>query len=312
MVVAYLRPLVAGRGAAVATAHLLPDAEKLIDIAVRTGFTLLVALVVQRLLFLAAGRLERLIARHGHESRHSIQRARTVGQIVRNLITVVVGVFALIHILEVVGWDVKPLVAGAGIIGVALGFGAQSLVRDVIAGVFILVENQYSVGDLIEINGKAATVEALTVRSTVLRDFNGYLHFVPNGEMKVVTNRSRDWNRLTVDIGLPTGVDLDRALAVCRAEVQAFNADAQWSGRLLEPVELWGVESVTSQEATLRSAFRARPGSGAPEVARELRRRLYRALAQARIRTHPVLEPGVAPAAPGVAVAPDPVEPAAT
>jgi len=86
----------------------------------------------------------------------------------------------VVQVLAVLGWDVRPLLAGAGIVGVALGFGAQTLVRDMIAGMFILAENQYAVGDLIEVNGRAATVEAITVRSTTLRDFNGFVHFVPN------------------------------------------------------------------------------------------------------------------------------------
>src|SRR6266705_4195962 len=107
---------------------------------------------------------------------------------------------ALIHVLAVLGWDVKPLLAGAGLLGVVLGFGAQTLIRDVIAGFFILVENQFSVGELIEVNGNAATVEDLTVRCTRLRDFNGFVHFVPNGEMKIVTNRSRGWTRIAVDL----------------------------------------------------------------------------------------------------------------
>ena len=264
--------------------RLIPATEKLIEIGVGLGFTVLVAFVLQRALFLVVGRLERLITRHGHDSRASMQRARTLGQILRHLVTVIVAGAALIHVLQILGWDVKPLLAGAGIIGVALGFGAQSLVRDVIAGVFILAENQYSVGDLVEINGKAATVEALTVRSTMLRDFNGYVHFVPNGEMKIVTNRSRDWNRIAVDVVIAADQSLDPAIEVCRAVLHAFNADAAWRGRLLDPVELWGVESVSGQEATLRCVVRAIPGPGAPEAARELRRRLHRALAEAVVR----------------------------
>ena len=214
-----------------------------------------------------------------------MQRAHTLGQILRNLLTVFVAGAALIYALAIMGWDVKPLLAGAGIVGIALGFGAQTLVRDVIAGVFILAENQYSVGDLIEINGKAATVEALTVRSTMLRDFNGYVHFVPNGEMKIVTNRSRDWNRVAVDVVIAADESIDEAIEVCRKVLHAFNADPKWRERLLDPVELWGVESMSGQEAILRCVVRSIPGPGAPEAARELRRQLHRALAEAGVRT---------------------------
>jgi small conductance mechanosensitive channel len=113
------------------------------------------------------------------------------------------------------------LLAGAGIVGLAVGFGAQTLVRDVIAGVFILLENQFAVGDIIEIAGKPATVEAVTVRSTTLRDYNGYVHFVPNGEMKIVTNRSRGWNRVFIDVVVAGDQDADRAL-------ESRSAARQW------------------------------------------------------------------------------------
>jgi small conductance mechanosensitive channel len=265
----------------------LPEPEKLFEIGVRVAFTLLAAFVVQRGLFLVVGRVERFVGRAGHGAVRAEQRARTLGQIFRNLCTVLVGSAALLHVLAIFGWDIRPLLAGAGILGVALGFGAQTLVRDVIAGFFILAENQYSVGDLIEANGKAATVEAITVRCTVLRDFNGFVHFVPNGEMKVVTNRSRGWNRLAVDMVVAPDQNLDRAIAACRAVVQEMNADPLWKERLLDPVDLWGVESVSSQEVQIRMVVRARPGADAPEASRELRRRVHRALNEVGIRVSP-------------------------
>src|SRR5947208_1275607 len=184
---------------------LLPESGKLLDSAVRIGLTIVVGFLVQRLMFLLVGRLESWVARAAPEDARGRQRARTLGQILRHLCTTVVAGAVIIHSLAVLGWDVRPLLAGAGILGVALGFGAQTLVRDVIAGFFILTENQFGVGDVVEIDGKAATVEALSVRCTTLRDFNGFVHFVPNGEMKVVTNRSREWNRLALDVLVAAG-----------------------------------------------------------------------------------------------------------
>jgi len=298
--------------AVVLALRLIPATEKLVEIAVSVGLTVLFAFVLQQALFVVVGRLVRFVARHGHDSRASIQRARTLGQILRNLLTMIVAGAALIQVLEIMGWDVKPLLAGAGIIGVALGFGAQTLVRDVIAGVFILAENQYSVGDLIEFNGRAATVEALTVRCTMLRDFNGYVHFVPNGEMKTVTNRSRGWNRIAVDVVIAADESIDEAIEVCQKLLQSFNADSAWRERLLDPVELWGVESVNGQETTLRCVVRSIPGPGAPEAARELRRQIHRALAAAGVRTDTRREfavmraEAIAPPGAGVASAADP------
>lgn len=277
-------------------APLLPESEKLLDSAVRIGLAIVVGFLVQRVLFLLVGRIESWVTRAGHSSGQAQQRARTLGQILRHLCTVLVMGAVLIRSLAVLGWDVGPLLAGAGIVGVALGFGAQSLVRDIIAGVFILAEDQFSVGDLIEVNGRPATVETLTVRSTTLRDFNGHLHFVPNGEMKIVVNRSRGWSRLAVDVPVPSDQDIERALDVCEKVAQGMNNDAAWRTRLLDPIEVWGVEGLSPAEVLIRLAVRAKPGADAPEAARELRRRIVRGLVAAKIRMAPEREITIQPA----------------
>lgn len=263
---------------------LLPAPEKLAEMVWRLALTVVVAFILQRGLFLVVSRIEKVIRRAGAEAEPARQRARTVGLVLRHFVTTLVAVGALVHALEILGWDVKPLLAGAGIVGVALGFGAQTLVRDVIAGIFLLAEDQYSVGDLIEIGGKVATVEAITLRVTTLRDFNGHVHFVPNGELKVVVNRSRGWQRLAVDVPVGSDQDLDRALDVCRRVAAALNAEAAWRGRLLDPIDVWGIESLGPTEATVRLVLRARPGAAAPETSRELRSRLHRALSEAGLR----------------------------
>jgi small conductance mechanosensitive channel len=190
---------------------------------------------------------------------------------------------------------VQPILAGAGILGVALGFGAQTLVLDLIAGYFILVENQFAVGDLIEIDHKPATVEAITLRATTLRDFNGFVHYVPNGEMKVVVNRSRGWHRIAIDVPVSTNADLDSALEACRRVVESINADPRWRGRLLDPVETWGIESIGPSETVIRIVLRARPGPDGPETSRELRRRLHDALGDAGHRYRTAREVVLAP-----------------
>ncbi len=274
---------------------ILPETEKLVEMGVRLALTLVAFFLAQWVLFHIVSRIERFIERAGHGSTASVQRGKTLGQILRNLCTLVVAGAVGIYALEILGWDVRPLLAGVGIIGVALGFGAQSLVRDVIAGIFILAENQFAVGDLIEVTGKAATVESITLRCTTLRDFNGFMHFVPNGEMKVVTNRSRGWNRQPVDIIVGADQDLDRALEVCRSVVADFNRDASWAGRLLDPVDVWGIEALGASEAQIRMVVRAKPGPDGPEACRELRRRIHRALGAASIRTFPLREAAAGP-----------------
>ena len=258
----------------------LPERERLADMGVRIGITIVVAFLVQRGLFLLWNRLAAFLIRAANEERAAVQRVQTLKLILRHLTTVVVSLFALVRVLEILGWDVKPLLAGAGILGVALGFGAQTLVRDWIAGFFILIENQFGVGDVVEINGRAATVELLTVRSTRLRDANGYVLYVPNGEMRIVTNRTRDWNRQMVDVTIRAGQDLDAALERCRETAAQLGADPIWEHRLFEPVRVWGIERLGA-DVTIRLALRTRPGAESAEAARELRRRLHQALTAA-------------------------------
>lgn len=271
-------------------APLFPSTEQMLWLGTRLAITIAVAFLFQRLLFLLVTRLERFLVRVGDRSEHAAQRAETLGQILRSAITVVVSGAALIHALGLFGWDVKPLLAGAGVLGLALGFGAQTLVRDTISGVFILAEDQFAVGDLIEVNGKPATVEAMSLRFTRLRDFNGFVHFVPNGEMKIVTNRSRGWQRLAVDVPVGTDQDVERAIEVCRGVVERMNADPAWRSRLMDPVDLWGIESLSASEALIRIVLRAKPGPDAPEASRHLRRQVHRALAEAGIRFSPSRE----------------------
>ena len=263
---------------------LLPETERLVDIGLRVGLAIVAGFLFQRLLFLVVGRGEKWIVRVGRGSEHARQRSRTVGSIFRSLVTGLVAGAVVIYILEVMGWDVRPLLGGAAVLGVALGFGAQTLVRDVIAGVFILAEDQFGVGDLIEVNGLAGTVEGLTVRSTTLRDFHGYLHFVPNGEMKVVVNRSRGWNRVAVDVPIAADENVDSALDVCRRVAAALSSEPGWRPRLLDEIQVWGVEALGGQEVQIRLVVRATPGPNAHEAARELRRRLHRALVEAGLR----------------------------
>jgi len=251
----------------------------------RIALIVTVAWLIIHVVASATRRLERAVVRGTVPgSADSLKRAQTLGALIKNVAVTLVSGVALLMVLHELNVDVMPMLTGAGIAGVALGFGAQTLVRDVIAGIFIIAEDQFGVGDLIEINGKAATVEALTVRCATLRDFNGFLHFVPNGEMKIVVNRSRGWNRLAVDVPIAHDEDLDRALEVCRRTAQAMNAEPAWRERLLDDVQVWGVDSLSPTEMLIRLVVRAEPGPDVHDAARELRRRLHVALAENDVR----------------------------
>ena len=278
---------------------LIPESEKLAEMGIRLALTAVGAFRLMQAARLLVGRLRHWMVRAGHDRPGSAQRAQTVAQTLRSLATAVSWAGAFIHTLEIFGWDVKPLLAGAGILGVALGFGAQTLVRDLIAGYFILIENQFAVGDLVEVAGQPSLVEEVTLRCTRLRSFNGFVHYVPNGEFKTVTNRSRDWNRLTVDVPVGANEDLGRALRLCRGVVDGLNAEPAWRERLLEPAELWGVESLVGAEVQLRMVVRSRPGADAFQVARELRLRSHDALVAGNIRTGTNREIAITPLSAG-------------
>ncbi len=169
--------------------------------------------------------------------------------------------------------NIAPILAGAGILGLAISFGAQSLVRDIISGFFILLENQFAVGDVIEAAGKSGVVERMTLRVVVLRDLEGTMHVIPNGELKVVSNKTRGWARAVVDISVPYTEDVDRALGVVRDEAAQFSTDPVWGLQLDGPVEVLGVESMTDNSVVIRTLLKTQPGSQW-DVAREFRRRL--------------------------------------
>jgi small conductance mechanosensitive channel len=173
--------------------------------------------------------------------------------------------------------DIGPILAGAGILGLAVSFGAQSLVKDVISGFFILFENQFAIGDVIEAGGKSGVVEKMTLRVVVLRDLKGTMHIVPNSEIKVVSNMTRGWSRAVVDVGITYEEDIDKALAVVRDEAAQFSTDKVWGAQLDGPLEVPGIESLSDSSVVVRTLIRTQPGSQW-NAAREFRRRLKKRL----------------------------------
>lgn len=200
------------------------------------------------------------------------RRGHTVAQIVRSVGRVVI---LLIAGLVTVGQflPIGPLLAAGGILGLAVSFGAQSLVKDLIAGFFILFENQFGIGDVIEAAGKSGTVERMTMRVTMLRDLGGVLHVVPNGQITTVSNLTRSWSRAVVEVSVGYGTDLDHALTVLRDELASFQKDPVWSSRLEGVSEVLGVEQLADHGVVIRTILRTAAGAQW-EVAREFRRRI--------------------------------------
>jgi moderate conductance mechanosensitive channel len=231
------------------------------------------AWLAYRVVRLAAIRIEKAVD-DGDDSVTTLRerRGKTISQLLRSMGRVVIYAIALLLTFNVF-IDIGPILAGAGILGLAVSFGSQSLVKDVISGFFILFENQFAIGDVIEAGGKSGVVEKMSMRVVVLRDLQGAMHIIPNGEIKVVSNLTRGWSRAVVDVGVGYEEDVDRALGVVRDEAASFSTDPEWATQLDGPVEVPGIESLGDSAIVIRSLIRTQPGSqwGA---AREYRRRL--------------------------------------
>lgn len=204
------------------------------------------------------------------------KRAQTISGLLQGAGRIVILVFAAILTLDVF-MDIGPLLAGAGVIGLAVSFGSQSLVKDMISGFFILSENQFDIGDVIEVAGLSGGVERITLRVVHLRDLEGVLHIVPNGQITTVSNKTRGWSRAVVDIGVGYGSDVDQALDVLRDEAERFGADPAWKVKLDGDPEVVGVQMLADSAVTIRVMIRTQPGLQW-EVAREFRRRAKKRL----------------------------------
>jgi len=199
------------------------------------------------------------------------KRAQTIASLLRGVGKIVILVFTLILTLNQF-IDIAPLLAGAGILGLAVSFGSQSLVKDVIAGFFILMENQFAIGDVIEVAGLAGGVEKMTLRVVMLRDVHGVLHIIPNGQITTVSNRTRGWSRAVLDIGVAYETKVDHAIATLTDEARRLGDDAAWQLKLDGMPEVMGVQSLADSAVNIRVMIRTQPGAQW-EVGREFLRR---------------------------------------
>jgi small-conductance mechanosensitive channel len=209
-------------------------------------------------------------------SARAISRAETLGNVLRSMASVVIWSIALVTVLGELDVPLGPLVASAGIAGVALGFGAQSLVKDVITGMFMLMEDQYGVGDIVDLGEATGTVEAVTLRTTRVRDVEGTVWHVPNGTVVRVGNMSQQWARALLDVDVAYGTDIDQAKAVIEQTADALWQDPDWSDDILEEPEVWGLQQLAPDALQIRLVVKTKPGEQW-RVSRELRARLVTA-----------------------------------
>lgn len=208
-------------------------------------------------------------------STRAAARANTLAQVLRSITTGVVWSIAAITILGELGINLGPLIASAGIAGVALGFGAQSLVKDFLSGFFMLVEDQYGVGDIVDLGEASGTVEAVTLRVTRLRDVNGTVWHVPNGMIDRVGNKSQQWARALLDVNVVYGTDIDLAERLIKETADEVWNDPEWADSIIEEPEVWGVEQLAHDSIHIRLVVKTKP-SQQFGVTRELRRRILR------------------------------------
>lgn len=193
------------------------------------------------------------------DDQEEVKRVATLGRVFRYLATVIVTLLAGMLILGELGISVAPILGAAGVVGLAVGFGAQSLVKDYFSGFFLLLENQMRHGDVVTVAGIGGIVEDMTLRYVQLRDYDGNVHFVPNGSITSVTNKTRGYAFAVIDVGVAYRENVDAALAVMRDVGEALRAEAAWQARILEPVEIVGVENWADSAVILRCRFKVAP-----------------------------------------------------
>jgi small conductance mechanosensitive channel len=246
----------------------------LVSTGLRVILILVGALVVVRLSAFITRRVEQAFQDNDPSTMSEREKqAATLGKVIRNIARILVWSVAVMMILKELEIDIGPILAGIGIMGLAVGFGAQSLVKDFLAGMFILVENQYNVGDVIEAAGAKGQVEKITLRATTLRDLQGNVHIIPNGTIEVVTNRTRQWSRFVLDIGVAYKENVDEVMRVLKEIGDELAADAEFASMITAPLEVLGVQDFADSAVIIRVMFTTQPVKQWT-VGREFRRRV--------------------------------------
>jgi small-conductance mechanosensitive channel len=244
------------------------------------------AFIVTRVANLAIEQLQfKLARRHTTTDLEWQRRATTLGGILTSLVSATVGFVAVLMMLRELAIDVVPILTGAGIAGLAIGFGAQNLVRDIISGFFLILEDQVRVGDLARVNGVTGMVEQINLRTIVVRDGDGAVQVFPNGTITALANLSKQFAYAVVDVRVAYDENFDGVMGTARAVGDGMARDAPWSGVILAPLEVLGVESLADGLATVRVKFKTLPLNQG-RVANELRRRLVTAFVRSGIRPY--------------------------
>lgn len=241
------------------------DIDSIVAWASQSGVRILIVIVIAFIAYRLLGVLTRYLSQQVQaiddvDGSDLDKRTETIFRVVHSSgVVLIIGTAALMILTEL-GVSITPVLASVGVVGLAFGLGAQTLVGDMISGLFILMENQYTVGDTVELGGVIGTVEELTLRATIIRDLHGAIHFFPNGEIRIVGNRSRDWSRAIVDVGITYEEDVDLALATLGEIGKALTENQDLGSLLIEEPVVTGVEGLEDWSIRLRIMVRTQPG----------------------------------------------------
>jgi len=235
---------------------------------------LFIRFVAHRLIGRVVKRAERgTVAPNQHRSTRRTQRAQTVGSLLKSISTGVIAAVIVTMMLSEIGVNIAPIIASAGIIGVAVGFGAQSLVADFLSGIFMIVEDQYGVGDVVDLGEAIGTVEAVTLRVTRVRDINGTVWYVPNGSITRVGNQSQNWAQTVLDVMVGYHEDLSRVRRVLESVAHDLWEEEDFKGKIIEEPSVWGVQNLSPDGVEVRVVLKTAPLEQWA-VAREMRQRI--------------------------------------
>lgn len=245
--------------------------------ALRILLILTLAWLLSKLARAGLARFERRLIEQGRQQgdipTEASKRAETLVRLLRQGVIIMLWLVALLVILNELGFSVGPILASAGVVGLAVGFGAQNLVRDVISGFFLILENQVRVGDVAVVNGTGGLVEEINFRTLVLRDLAGLVHIFPNGTITTLSNVTKEWSAYVFDIGVAYKEDTDRVVGVMRQVADELKQDAHHGRQILDDIEIFGVDRLADSAVVIKGRIKTRP-SKQWEVGREFLRRI--------------------------------------
>ena len=236
---------------------------KIIEWSLSNGVKIILTVILTLIaLKVAKGLSNRFIAlalKKGEEDQEFQKRTQTLGSILRYAVSITILIVGIMIILKEVGIAIGPLLAAAGIVGLAVGFGAQSLVKDVITGFFILLEDQIRVGDVVHVAGKAGIVEKINLRTTMLRDLAGNAHYVPNGTIDTVTNMTKEYSRYVFEVGVAYREDVDEVIEVMKEVDEDLRNDPGYKDDILEPLEVFGLDQFADSALIIKARTTTKP-----------------------------------------------------